>query len=146
MLLRLLGVAAIALPAAAAYDFKSLSSDLALSALNVLKAGPLPATNAKHAASIKDMHFAIKLLSSLNVSGYAAQCTAHCDALANAFKQSTSSLQLYFAHSASEGCGCKSIVFGSKADIIMDEDLEVQSFLLFLLIYSLTYTWCFIEG
>jgi hypothetical protein len=114
--------------AALSFNFQSLTADIARTATSILQRGPA-------IYSAKDIHSAAKLLNSLNVSGYQSHCSAHCDGLTNAFKQSSSSLQMYYAHSAATACGCSGAKFTAKSFIAIDEDLEVLILSLFT-IYS----------
>jgi hypothetical protein len=107
----------------AAVDFKSVSVDLISSAITVFKTSSL---SNKYGSTMKDMHHAIKLLTSLNVSGLQSQCGSSCDEVVSAFKAATSSLDLYYAYSVASTCGCKNIKFNTRSLSIIDEDLEVH--------------------
>ena len=107
-----------------AFSFKNVSKDISRNAMQLLQ-------QANAATSMKDMHYAVKLLRALNISWDREMCSSHCDSISAAFKQASSSLEVYFAYSAASSCGCSKVKFNAKAFAIIDEDLEVYTTLYF---------------
>lgn len=108
---------------AAAVDFKSISNDLRDSARSILRAAPSLGSGA---ASMRDMHYAIKVLRALNSSGYQSLCSSHCDSITSAFKQASRGLDLYYTYNVGQHCECN-VNFNTKSFIVIDEDLEVMN-------------------
>ena len=101
-----------------AFSFKNVSKDISRNAMQLLQ-------KANAATPMKDMHYAVKLLRSLNISGDRDMCSSSCDTILAAFKHASNSLEVYFAHSAAYSCGCSKVKFNAKAFALIDEDFEV---------------------
>jgi predicted S18 family serine protease len=105
-------------------DLKSISSTLTASASKILKSTP---SASNYAAYTREAHYAVKLLKSLNVSKYQSLCESNCDFITSAFKQASTSLELFYAHSIATACGCDAVKFSTKSFVVIDEDIEVSS-------------------